>query len=321
MHDDGRGECRAGLSDLWRHPAGLLTSPRAKCRREHGDQSDEHKQDDERPTQAGRGDSAVGKAFQDPGVLLVYQTGPLTVVGFAGKDVPDEVCIAGYRDQMIKLIEEHQTQIMAVDLSGVRLVPSGMLGLLTSIRKKVQRVELYNPSSRSVSLAGYSLRYRTSTGTFSTMVAFASASTATIAPHGYFLVASARNNANCPGSYTGNVANTVAADATFVVQLSGSEASVWLTKADANPAAISDAIVVDVVGYGTPDAFEGTAIGAPAAGGAIERKANATSTTSSMAAAGADVTAGNGYDTDDNSTNFVQQVVRVPQNTSSTAEP
>ena len=101
---------------------------------------------DDHPTQAGKDDSAVGKAFQDPGVLQVYQTGPLTVVGFAGKDVPDEVCIAGYRDQMNKLIEEHRREVMAVDLSGVKLVPSGMLGLLTSIRKKVQRVELYNPS-------------------------------------------------------------------------------------------------------------------------------------------------------------------------------
>jgi anti-sigma B factor antagonist len=92
-------------------------------------------------------DSSVGAApFRDPGVLQVYQTGELTVVGFAGKDVPDEVCIAGYRDQMNKLIDEHQVKVMAVDLSGVKLVPSGMLGLLTSIRKKVGRVELYNPS-------------------------------------------------------------------------------------------------------------------------------------------------------------------------------
>ncbi len=101
---------------------------------------------DDTPMPPGGEDSAVSKAFQDPGILQVYQTGPLTVVGFAGKDVPDEVCIAGYRDQMNKLIDEHKTEVMAVDLSGVRLVPSGMLGLLTSIRKKVQRVELYNPS-------------------------------------------------------------------------------------------------------------------------------------------------------------------------------
>lgn len=92
------------------------------------------------------GDSSIGKASEDPGVLKVYQTGELTVVGFAGQDVPDEVCLAGYRDQMNKLIEEHGVKVMAVDLSGVKLVPSGMLGLLTSIRKRVERVELYNPS-------------------------------------------------------------------------------------------------------------------------------------------------------------------------------
>ena len=101
---------------------------------------------EDRPTQAGEDDSAVGKAFQDPGVLQVYQTGPLTVVGFAGKDVPDEVCIAGYRDQMNKLIEEHERESDGGRSERRETGPSGMLGLLTTIRKKVERVELYNPS-------------------------------------------------------------------------------------------------------------------------------------------------------------------------------
>ncbi|MBC7815773.1 MAG: anti-sigma factor antagonist, partial [Planctomycetaceae bacterium] len=39
-------------------------------------------------------------ALADPNVLKVYQTGELTVVGFGGKDVPDEVCIAAYRQQL-----------------------------------------------------------------------------------------------------------------------------------------------------------------------------------------------------------------------------
>ena len=182
-------------------------------------------------------------------------------------------------------------------------------------------IELYNPSSRNVSLAGYSLRYRTGTGTtYSTVASFAA--TATIASRGYFLIASSRNNVDCPGSYTGNVNNTVTADATYAIQLSGTEASLWLTNVDVDPTGLSDVIVVDVVGYGTPNSFEGTAaIGAPSAGGAIERKASASSTTVSLAAGGAEVTAGNAYDTDDNAANFVQQAIRVPQNTSSTAEP
>jgi hypothetical protein len=92
------------------------------------------------------GDSTPKVAAPVPGILKIYQTGPLTVVGFAGEDVPDEVCIAGYRDQLFKLIEDHQCKVLAFDLTGVILVPSGMLGVLISLRKRLERVELYNPS-------------------------------------------------------------------------------------------------------------------------------------------------------------------------------
>jgi anti-anti-sigma regulatory factor len=92
-------------------------------------------------------DSAVKLGgLQDANVLKIYQTGELTVVGFGGQDVPDEVCIAHYRDQLFKLVEEHHCKVLAFDLTGVTLVPSGMLGVLTSLRQKVDRIELYNPS-------------------------------------------------------------------------------------------------------------------------------------------------------------------------------
>ena len=93
------------------------------------------------------GDSALKiSELSDPYVLKVYQTGELTVVGFGGQDVPDEVCIAAYRDQLFQLVELHHTKVLAFDLTGVTLVPSGMLGVLTSLRNKVDRIELYNPS-------------------------------------------------------------------------------------------------------------------------------------------------------------------------------
>jgi len=88
----------------------------------------------------------LGAELSDPNVLKVYQTGELTVVGFGGKDVPDEVCIAAYRQQLLDLVKEHNTKTLAFDLSGVVLVPSGMLGVLTSLSQRVQKVELYNPS-------------------------------------------------------------------------------------------------------------------------------------------------------------------------------
>ena len=93
----------------------------------------------------GASDSSVTlKSANDPNVIKVYQTGELTVVGFGGQDVPDEVCIAGYRDQLNKLLDDCQCKVLAFDLSGVRLVPSGMLGVLTSLRKRVQKLEIYN---------------------------------------------------------------------------------------------------------------------------------------------------------------------------------
>jgi hypothetical protein len=200
-------------------------------------------------------------------------------------------------------------------------------------------IELYNPTARTISLAGYALRSRSaSTGTFTLLVAFPA--TATIASHGYYLVASARNSTGCtnspsPGGYPSIAGNTVVADATYASAdlggASGAAGGLWLTTIDQDPTSITDSIVVDVLGYDDkPSAmpatvFEGSGP-APApqqvnADGSLERKANVSSTNTSMAAGGADVAAGNGYDTDDNVTNFVTQAVRDPQNTASTPEP
>lgn len=88
----------------------------------------------------------LGDLPEDPSVLKVYQTGELTVVGFGGRNVPDEVCIAAYRTQLFDLIAQNNCKVIAFDLTGVQLVPSGMLGVLSSIRQRVERVELYNPS-------------------------------------------------------------------------------------------------------------------------------------------------------------------------------
>ena len=69
------------------------------------------------------------------------------MVGFGGNDVPDEVCIAGYRTQLLDLIAQHHCKVLAFDLTGVQLIPSGMLGVLSSLRQRVEKIELYNPSA------------------------------------------------------------------------------------------------------------------------------------------------------------------------------
>ncbi|MDP1796121.1 MAG: STAS domain-containing protein [Planctomycetaceae bacterium] len=78
------------------------------------------------------------------GNLEVYEAGPLTVVGFGGREVLDHINVAECRDELISLIREHQCESLAVDLTGVRLIPSGLLGLLASIHKLGVDLHLYN---------------------------------------------------------------------------------------------------------------------------------------------------------------------------------
>lgn len=78
--------------------------------------------------------------------LQVYQVGPTTVVGFGGDDVLDDLNVVVYRDAMEELITNNDIQVLAVDLTGVRLIPSGMLGLLASMRGHGIEVHIYNPS-------------------------------------------------------------------------------------------------------------------------------------------------------------------------------
>jgi anti-anti-sigma factor len=79
-------------------------------------------------------------------ILSVYKTGPLTVVGFGGQDVLDQIDISACRREILSLLEQHHCQVLAFDLTGVKLIPSGLLGLLASLRKQNIEVQLYNPS-------------------------------------------------------------------------------------------------------------------------------------------------------------------------------
>lgn len=79
-------------------------------------------------------------------VLEVYQAGPLTVVGFGGRPIIHDINVAPVHDQLLALIDEHDCRQLAFDLTGVRFVPSGLLGIFASLRKKNVEVHVYNPS-------------------------------------------------------------------------------------------------------------------------------------------------------------------------------
>jgi anti-sigma B factor antagonist len=78
--------------------------------------------------------------------LEVYEAGELTVIGFGSREILDRMSLGECREELIRLIEEHQCSTLAFDLTGVRLIPSGLLGLLCSFRQQGIEVHLYNPS-------------------------------------------------------------------------------------------------------------------------------------------------------------------------------
>lgn len=94
-------------------------------------------------------DVAPQFALTEDGFLKIYSVGETTVLGFAGQDVPSEFNAAHYRAAITDLVKANDSTAIAFDLTGVRLVPSGMLGLwvsLTRISGHPLKVQIFNPS-------------------------------------------------------------------------------------------------------------------------------------------------------------------------------
>lgn len=78
--------------------------------------------------------------------LEVYEAGELTVIGFGGHEILDRLSLAECRDELLHLIQQNECKTLAFDLTGIRLIPSGMLGMLCSFCRQGIDVHLYNPS-------------------------------------------------------------------------------------------------------------------------------------------------------------------------------
>lgn len=90
---------------------------------------------------------AKGSVMSDAAMLEVYEAGEITVIGFGGREILDHLNLADCREQIVALVKQHDSRVMAFDLTGVKLVPSGMLGLLASVSKLGVEVHLYNASN------------------------------------------------------------------------------------------------------------------------------------------------------------------------------
>ena len=79
-------------------------------------------------------------------LLKIYTVGQRTVLGFGGQEIVSQLNVSVYRDHLISLIQEHEVQTVAFDLTGIVVIPSGLLGLLASLREHNVTVELFNLS-------------------------------------------------------------------------------------------------------------------------------------------------------------------------------
>lgn len=163
-------------------------------------------------------------------------------------------------------------------------------------------VELYNPTNSPVDLNGWKLRKRTSNGTESSLVVIGSGKS--IPAHGFFLWANSQ----------GGFSTSVNADEDTTANISENNSVALKTPTD---------VIVDQVawGNGTGQFVETTAFpNNPATSQSVERKAFSTSTASSMSSGGADELKGNGFDGNNNSTDFVLRTASQPQNSGSATE-
>ena len=78
--------------------------------------------------------------------LMVKASGALTVVGFTVQARLDQLNLTECHDEVIALVLRQGCKVLAFDLTGTRIIPSGLLGLLVAIHQLGISVCLFNSS-------------------------------------------------------------------------------------------------------------------------------------------------------------------------------
>ncbi len=167
-------------------------------------------------------------------------------------------------------------------------------------------IELYNPTSSSFDLNGHRLVKRDSNDSSDQDIKVWEESTV-IPAHGFYLWANSEHS----------FASSIGANASTNKNIASNN-SIALRNGPKNTGTIIDALSWS---NNTNALQEGTSFSpTPQDNQSMERKALSTSTASSMSIGGSDEFKGNGYDTNNNATDFVLRESAKPQNTSSSTE-
>ena len=149
----------------------------------------------------------------------------------------------------------------STDGTGVVINEAYLSGGSAGAAFKNKFVELYNPTAAAVSLDGMSLQYRSATGTgsFGGVVALSG----TIPAHGYFLVQGGTNSgtSTAPALPTADVTGTALNPSGTTGTVALVKGTAPLTLAAGNAAGAEG--VIDLLGYGSSNTFEGAVATAP----------------------------------------------------------
>ncbi|WP_052353748.1 DUF4350 domain-containing protein [Neobacillus jeddahensis] len=171
-------------------------------------------------------------------------------------------------------------------------------------------IELYNPTDADISLDGWSVQYASKSGNFSANPSASNSTpiTGVIKAHGYYLIQEKVGN-------NGTVDLPNPDIATGGIAMAAGDGKVALVKTVGPITGKEDPNVVDFVGFGAANEAETAPTPAPSATKSVERLANDGSDPT-----GAGAGKGNGWDTNDNSVDFVLADPN-PQNATAAIEP
>ena len=173
-------------------------------------------------------------------------------------------------------------------------------------------VELYNPTNAPISVDGWSVQYASAGGSFGNFKTYLAG---VIQPKSFFLVGEAAG--------AGGTRDLPTPDVVGAIAMGGTAGKIVLAKDTLTVTSVTGSSVVDFVGYGsTASLFEGSGA-APTLSNttSAERKASASSSDVTLGAGGSEEKAGNGWDTNNNASDFVAQSNINPQNSASPKEP
>ena len=192
-----------------------------------------------------------------------------------------------------------------------------------SNRAKDEFIELYNPTDNSINLAGWSLQYTSAqaTSTWQYKYFWVDGNSSGNLPdfnlpsHAYYLLTSATSSDYYSyGMQPDLAAVTIAGNPTYLgLAADGGKIRLLNDKEE----------IIDLVAWGKDSlGAEGEPVNIDSfSWGSLERKAGATSTPELLARGGVHHWLGNGWDTDNNSQDFVLQTQPNPQNSLSLTEP